>query len=367
MPITPWWTVARREEMVVEIKFPEGEREPRLLTGSEEDVQDILDAFPFYVLLVDADHTIVMANKSLYDTFGFEPADVMGTYCPATIHGMDCAFPGCPLEEAHNTGQNVERELHDEEHDTWMLSGAYVTQFVSAEDRPIYLHTVLDITAKKRVDETLTKLRGNLEDAVVRRTRELEATNEELQQEIAERKLAEETIIRLAYYDSLTGLPNRVSFNEVLAKKIQAAKANANRLALALLDLDGFKSVNDTAGHDAGDALLRLVGMRLQAVMREDDSAARMGGDEFLFVLADIRDSAEIDAICRRLLATFDEPFLVNHEEFRITASIGTAIYPDDCDNGPALMKLDDRAMYQAKDSGKNGFARISPRKPESD
>jgi diguanylate cyclase (GGDEF)-like protein/PAS domain S-box-containing protein len=331
----------------------------RLLRGDEVEIQTILDSFPQYVLMVDSDHHVIMANRSLFDTYGMKPEDIVGEYCPKAIHGLDSAYRGCPVEEAHELGASVERELYDEETDRWMRSSAYVTDLATLDNKPVYLHVIQDVTEQKKADEALSALRTSLEDTVARRTHELETANRELQTEIAERRRAEEKIRQLAYFDVLTGLPNRTSFSDLLGGHIESAHAEGRMIGIALLDLDGFKAVNDTNGHDSGDALLQLVSKRLAEATRSDDVAARMGGDEFLFIFTRIDSPEDVAGITQRLLDVFDRPFTVGGRRFEVAASIGTAVYPHDGLDEVALMKCADIAMYSAKNEGGARFCRF--------
>jgi diguanylate cyclase (GGDEF)-like protein len=331
----------------------------QILEGDEPQVQKLLDSFPHYVLLIDERHHVFMANETLYAANDVRPEDVLGAFCPAAMHGMDTPFPGCPVEEAHETGQNVERELYDEPTGRWMMSAAYLTGMVTPAGHALYLHVVRDITDLKLAEEALSQLRASLEETVATRTQQLEATNLELQREIGERKRAEDRIRQLAYYDDLTGLPNRANFNEVLHAEMETARASGTRLGVSLLDLDGFKRVNDTRGHHAGDALLGLVGKRLRDASRAGDFAARMSGDEFLFIFLNIGSEADFEAINQRLLEVFAEPFVHEGELIPITASVGGALYPDDGDSEELLLKNADLAMYRAKRLGPSGFCRF--------
>ncbi len=336
--------------------------EPRMLQvvmGDETEIRNLIDPFPFYVLMVDCDHRVVMANEALYRTYGLKPEDVLGAFCPKLIHGLDGPFKGCPVEEALEKQESVERELYDEQQDLWMMSGAYLTNLVTSDGKQIFLHVVSDITEKKKADEELARLQAGLEETVALRTRELEAANQELERQILERHRAEQTIRQLAYFDELTGLPNRANFCGLLAEAIKSCEGDHRRFAIALLDLDGLKAVNDTMGHDAGDRLLHLVGKRLEETMRDGDVAARMGGDEFLFIFSEIGDSADIGLIGQRLLKAFWEPFSVYGREIQVTASVGGAVYPEDGGDEVTLMKQADIAMYGAKNSGGNRFCRV--------
>jgi diguanylate cyclase (GGDEF)-like protein/PAS domain S-box-containing protein len=180
-------------------------------------------------------------------------------------------------------------------------------------------------------------------------------------EDITERKRAEETIKRLAYYDSVTGLPNRVLFNDRLKLALAHARRNKERLAVMLLDLDRFKDVNDTLGHPVGDQLLEAVGGRLTTLLRESDTVSRMGGDEYLLILPGIAQVEDATKIGRKILETIREPFVLDDLELSITTSIGVALYPDDSEDVDALVKNADIAMYHAKHEGRDNCQRYTP------
>ena len=160
----------------------------------------------------------------------------------------------------------------------------------------------------------------------------------------------------LAYYDSLTTLPNRSMFSKLLNQAIRLARRDGKQLAVLFVDLDRFKYINDTLGHEAGDLLLQEVGKRLQACLRESDTVARLGGDEFVVLLPDLRDAADVEVVAHKILAATGAPFVALGQEFRVTASVGVSTYPKDGDDEQSLMKNADIAMYQAKEDGKNHF-----------
>ncbi|WP_081673267.1 EAL domain-containing protein [Magnetospirillum fulvum] len=179
--------------------------------------------------------------------------------------------------------------------------------------------------------------------------------------DISERKRTEERIKNLAYFDVLTGLPNRRLFTD----RLQLALANAGRhghvLAVMFLDLDLFKRINDSLGHGVGDQVLIETANRLSRCLREGDSVARLGGDEFTILLPQIEQVEAAARLAERLLSQIKQPIIVDDHELYVTASIGIAVFPD---NGPgveALIKNADTAMYRAKDLGRNGFQLYSP------
>jgi diguanylate cyclase (GGDEF)-like protein len=214
-------------------------------------------------------------------------------------------------------------------------------------------------TAEKKVieGEALKRANEELENRVLERTLELSQTNESLQTEICERKKMQEQIEYLAYHDYLTDLPNRLLFNEQLTHAISLTKRIERIFAIMFLDLDGFKIINDTMGHDIGDQLLIGVAKRLAAVLRKSDIVARFGGDEFIILVENIEDSNHIEMIAQKILNCFNRPFVIDGQECFITTCIGIAIYPTDGENAEKLIKNADVAMFKAKENGKNQYA----------
>jgi diguanylate cyclase (GGDEF)-like protein/PAS domain S-box-containing protein len=169
--------------------------------------------------------------------------------------------------------------------------------------------------------------------------------------DITEHKQTEERIRHVAHHDSLTGLPNRVLFNDRLEQSIRFARRDKRQFALLYLDLDRFKPVNDTLGHAAGDELLKSVAARLRAQVRQSDTVARIGGDEFTVILADIATLEDARAVAGKIAACLTAPFLLDRRSREVTigTSIGIAIFPNDAGDADSLVKVADAAMYQAK------------------
>src|SRR5688500_755606 len=180
-----------------------------------------------------------------------------------------------------------------------------------------------------------------------------------LREQERERAAQEERIRHQAYHDSLTGLPNRASFAEHLDEAMRRAKRAGWPLALLFLDLDNFKRVNDSLGHDAGDRLLRVAAERIRRAVREADMLFRMGGDEFTVLLEDVRGPEEAAMVSSRVLEAMAEP--LQHHESSVTASIGIALYPRDDVVAERLLKSADTAMYRAKELGRNRYAFFAP------
>lgn len=203
---------------------------------------------------------------------------------------------------------------------------------------------------------------------VEERTRQLSESNQQLKKAMEETTLAKERLRRLAYFDSLTVLPNRQFFTEQLKLLLSMAKREGYQLALLFIDLDNFKRINDSLGHTAGDSLLKLVADRLSRCVRESDlisryidvnleiGVSRLGGDEFTVVLNRVEHADAVAKVAQRLLAALARPMMIDGHELVITPSIGIAISPHDGEDVEGLLKHADTAMYHAKNSGKNNF-----------
>ncbi len=199
----------------------------------------------------------------------------------------------------------------------------------------------------------------NLELRVKERTKELEQTNRQLETEIIERKAVQnelvihkEHLLRLAHYDILTSLPNRILFNEQLNKALQEAAHHHKTIAILFIDLDRFKKINDALGHDSGDVALKEIAKRFTSVLRPRDLLARLGGDEFIILINDIDNKDTVISIAENLLNICSQAVKIDSYEFFITASIGICFYPNDGRSLEDLQRNADMAMYKAKKSG---------------
>ncbi|HTN65154.1 MAG TPA: EAL domain-containing protein [Burkholderiaceae bacterium] len=173
---------------------------------------------------------------------------------------------------------------------------------------------------------------------------------------ITDQKRAKEMIWQQANFDALTGLPNRSMFHDRLEHEIQKAARTGQRLALMFIDLDQFKEVNDTLGHDIGDILLKEAAARLSACVRRIDTVARFGGDEFTVILGELEDTDIVERAARDIVQTLAEPFQVAQNRIHVSGSIGITLFPEDATDADALLKNADQAMYAAKNQGRNQF-----------
>lgn len=185
---------------------------------------------------------------------------------------------------------------------------------------------------------------------------EINKLNKIINSEKKELEKAYLKIDRLANHDTLTELPNRRLFTELLKQEINQADRQKMKIAVLFIDLDNFKPINDTMGHDAGDRVLKMVAQRFVSILRKSDSIARFGGDEFAAILCNVKNEADIEKIVRKLIKKFNNPFKIKNNKFQIGLSMGISIYPDDDNTINGLIKKADFAMYQIKLESKNSF-----------
>jgi diguanylate cyclase (GGDEF)-like protein len=172
---------------------------------------------------------------------------------------------------------------------------------------------------------------------------------------------AADQVAHMAYHDGLTGLPNRELFIDRLIMALPQAERHEKHLAVIFLDIDHFKTINDSLGHEVGDALLKATAERIRSVLRAEDTVARIGGDEFVIMLPDLRSPEDTGKIARKLNNVVREPFHALNHELIVTSSIGIAVYPDDGNDARTLLKNADAAMYQAKEQGRDRYRLFSP------
>ena len=288
-------------------------------------------------------------HRNTFDAFEGELTDreVISTYAP--VHNSDGKVEGV-----------IEIYLDATPFVKWTDAQLFwLTIGISGLMLLLYLIQLLVVGRAARIlDSQATELAESnreLDLRVEKRTRQLRDSNTQLQDEIHERRKVEEKLDRLAHFDLLTGLPNRLMFVEVLRASLAEAAESRRRLALLFIDLDRFKDVNDTLGHFTGDQLLKAVVTEMASCVRPSDTLARFGGDEFACILRDADDDA-IATCAQKLLDCFDEPFIVDGNKLYISASIGICQAPQDGDEVETLVRNADIAMYRAKAVGRNHF-----------
>jgi PAS domain S-box/diguanylate cyclase (GGDEF) domain len=259
---------------------------------------------------------IVYANPHLVDMLGYKEA-IIGMSIWDLIHPEDNLFVEQNILKLENEINTMHHPLRVLKRDGKVIDVELYSNRINYQGTAAIIGTILDVT---------------------------------------ERKKAEEMNAFLAYHDSLTELPNRRKFEEMLEQTLEKAQIVRQHFAVMYLDMDRFKYINDSLGHAVGDQLLISIAKRLKAQIRENDFAARMGGDEFTVILPQIRDNDSAVEAAKRIIEKIREPFYIEGYELFITTSIGISIYPNDGDDSLTLMKNADSALYRAKELGRNSY-----------
>lgn len=319
--------LAKLRQRIAELERSETQRKQmeNILVQERDLLQALIDNIPDLVYFKDDKNRFIRVNKARAEFSGTSPQNMLGK----------TDFDFFPEQEAEKCFSDDNRVIES--------------------DRPL-VNKVEKIT---HVDGTehwvsVVKMPRHNEKGEVIGTMGIS-------RDVTERRRAEEIISHMAYHDSLTDLPNRALFNDRLTLALAHAQRNRQLLAVMLLDLDYFKEVNDTLGHSVGDKLLQAIGDRLTGLLRESDTIARMGGDEFLFLLPEIARVEDAAKIAQKILEAIRERFVLNGHELHVTTSIGITIYPNDSEDAGILMRNADIAMYRAKEKGRNNYQHYAP------
>ncbi|MEW5745315.1 MAG: EAL domain-containing protein [Nitrospirota bacterium] len=313
-------TNARLQQEVYERRLIEKD-----LRRSEEDFRRMFDQSPIGVSVVAMDYRILRTNREL------------------------CRISGYSCEEM--TSLTLDRIIHP-------------------DDLPATIEHFQRLAADEldhfQLDRRLIRKRGStiwvrLSVRIIRDTDGVPSYFLPMMEDITDRKRMEEMIRHQAYHDLLTGLPNRTLFMDHLNLALHQAQRNRQRLAVMFLDLDRFKNINDSMGHNAGDRLLKKVASRLRTCVRESDTVARIGGDEFTILLPSIGQSDDASVTARKIIASLKEPYMIDHHALYVTPSIGISMYPDDGEYADTLLKNADIAMYHAKEQGRDNHQFYNP------
>jgi diguanylate cyclase (GGDEF)-like protein/PAS domain S-box-containing protein len=240
--------------------------------------------------------------------------------------------------------------------------GLQLQSFISNEQRLFYRRVMdgLDAGAHWRGELDITGQDKRLHNLMVSINAVSAESSDEISHyivvmtDISEQKSAQEELRLLANYDSLTNLPNRNLLLDRIQHGIDHARRTRQQLAVLFIDLDKFKQVNDSLGHEAGDGLLLEITHRLKGSLRLDDTVGRLGGDEFVVVIEDIKDKSRLATLARKIISEIDQPITIGNHKVSVSASVGIALYPDDAQTPSDLLKSADIAMYQAKANGRN-------------
>lgn len=292
-----------------------------LLQDSAERFRSIFDRAPQGMAVVDQNGRFIQANQALLKLFDCSESDLLQLSHDSLAHPDDLAAERRELER--------------------LTSGAVQSvQFEKRYRRPSnrkYFWSLVDVSTLQHGDGPANYL-YHVAD-------------------VTEQKDAKEQLVRAAYYDPLTGLGNRARLRDQLEREIAIARRNASELAVVFMDLDRFKQINDTLGHDMGDVLLQKVGQRLTKCIRTTDSVARMGGDEFVIVLPKAGRSDELAKLLNKIRAAVSKPVQLGSRELVVTPSLGVSVMPQDGRDAATLLRCADSALYAAKAAGRNRHA----------
>ncbi|QSX33354.1 EAL domain-containing protein [Shewanella avicenniae] len=279
----------------------------------------VLESLNEAVVICDLDYRVISVNPAFSRITGYTDVEIEGRYCLALTRGLYRAIDYRKIEnelirDSHWAGEILLRHADQ----TTILVWLEVNQVLNGQGEASHLVMVFS--------------------------------------DISDRKKAEEDLRLLANYDTLTGLPNRALFHDRLWHALEKAKRNETKVALLFLDLDRFKNINDSKGHQVGDELLKAVAKRLSGVIRASDTVARIGGDEFTIILEGIVKAKAATVIAEKIINVLDQPFELQQTTLDITTSIGISLSPDDAIDAQELLKYADTAMYYAKSLGRNNF-----------
>lgn len=297
------------------VDITERKRSEQALKESEEKYRSLFEGSRDAIYITGADGRLIDANKAFLDLFGYTKEEISRANAKQVyVSAADRAALKRTLQER-----------------------SFIRDFeiqLQKKDGTI-MDCLLSVTTKRGDNGKITEYNGIVRD-------------------ITAFKKAQETIHRMAYHDPLTGLPNRSLFNDRLTMAIARAQRGKRQIAVMMLDLDKFKVINDTLGHETGDKLLKAVAERLTVSLRKSDTVARMGGDEFMIIVPDVERLDDTGLIAEKVLALFHTPFECEGLILTSTASIGMAVYPHHGDSGESLIRCADIAMYRVKAAGGN-------------
>ncbi len=305
------------------------------ITELNELTQSMIESAPFSIIATDPAGTVTAMNPAAEALTYYRKHELIGQHSLVILHDA-AEISARAVQLSKDLGEPIPagfssliakpRQGQTDEHE-W--------NYVRKDGSRVWVN--LAMTALKTRDDKITGYLGIAFD-------------------ITERKKLTEYVNHLAHHDQLTGLPNRVLLLERIRNSIERAKRNRQKVALFMVDIDHFKRINDSLGHSAGDALLDLVAKKLTSAVRQTDTVARMGGDEFVIVMPEIRDQRDAERCAEQIIRKVATPIALGNREVNVTVSVGLCIFPDCAREADGLLKNADAAMYEAKESGRNLF-----------
>ena len=317
--------------------------------NSEVRERSIRDMMVDSIIIIDHKGIIKEFNKSAEKNFGYSGHEIIGKNVDLLMTSADKNQHDQYIDNYLQTGRTkiigVGREIIAKRKDnTSFFADLSISKLDSDKNGPpLFIGTLHDVSARKENELQLLQRQNDLEHRVKLRTEELANANILLTQQ--------------ANFDALTGLANRYLFFDRLRQAIAQAKRRNYSLAILFIDLDGFKNVNDSYGHDIGDEVLKKIAIRLEQHLRDEDTASRLGGDEFAIILNSVTDVKFINMVTEKMINATNQPLNITDNNILMSASIGISIYPENNTDPDILLKQADIAMYKSKDKGKNTFS----------
>ncbi|MDQ7043000.1 MAG: diguanylate cyclase, partial [Sulfurimonas sp.] len=323
-----WWVLLLQENRhLVEDELAE---KNELLNGQKDFLHKLTENVPGAIyqfqLFPDGKSSFPYASSAILNLYEIESKDVQdGKMIFDRVHKDDLAMVVSTIKQSASSMQ----EWHIEHRIDVPIKGV---RWVEAFSKPeklkdgsiLWYGYVYDITKRKSIEDELKKQRNKL--------------------------------YHLANHDQLTGLPNRVLFYDRLKQAIEQAKRNSSKIALLFIDLDHFKEINDSLGHNIGDEILKAVAKRLSEIVRAEDTVARLGGDEFTVILKGLNQGEDVSLVAAKIVESLAKSIQIEEKTLFVSSSIGISIYPDDATSLQDLLKYADVAMYKAKDAGRSNF-----------
>ncbi|MCP8615773.1 GGDEF domain-containing phosphodiesterase [Salirhabdus salicampi] len=300
------------------IDISDRKRAEEALEKSEEKYRIIAENTSDIIIVLNEDCAITFISPSYQQLLGFDPEDLIGKTDLHFVHPEDVDM--------------LQEKIYEVKQDEKPISTLFRGQ--TSEGEYVWLDTNLTPVLKEQ----------KLQSIII------------VSRDITERKQLEEELSHMAYHDLLTGLANRRKFEDSMKEAIFEARNQGSHAALIYFDIDRFKIINDTLGHDIGDLLLQHVGARLKNVVRQNDLLIRMGGDEFALILSTVEDYSIVHLLAERIIKVFQEPFYVEGKEINVTTSVGISYFPEHGEDINSLLQAADHAMYTAKEKGKNQY-----------
>jgi diguanylate cyclase (GGDEF)-like protein/PAS domain S-box-containing protein len=302
--------------------------------------------------------SIQRCNRYLEEMVGAEPGELVGA-SSAALFASQREWEEAAVLASSSTAPG---ETHESEERFKRKDGSIFRcrtrgrRIDTGDAEQEWIWSLEDVTAERDAEARARAALGALERAVAERTAELKAANERLELEVVERKVAEQRAQHLADHDALTGLPNRRLLEDRLTQALALSYRNRKQTAVMFVDLDRFKTINDSLGHSVGDLLLKEVAARLIKQLRVVDTICRTGGDEFVVVLPEIKRSADAANVAQKLIENLSQPVRVEERELTVTPSIGISVFPEDGRDAETLIRNADAAMYHAKEMGRANY-----------